>query len=124
MSGRALDQHLWAAVAEPSRLRVLDLLLARGPATPTMLAQELPMTRQAVTKHLAVLDKVGLVEGRRQGREVRYVIEPERMAVAARTMTEVAAQWDMRLNAIKRIAESLHADPRRQQKTMKLEDAR
>ena len=107
------DAQLWAAMAEPSRVRVLDLLLGRGSATPTMLAQELPMTRQAVTKHLAVLDRAGLVEGHRQGREVRYVIDTERMAVAARTMTELAGQWDRRLHAIKQIAESVHSERRK-----------
>ena len=70
------DEELWAAVAEPSRRRVLDVLLARGEATSTALAGELPLTRQAVAKHLAVLDRAGLVEGRRQGREVRYVVRP------------------------------------------------
>jgi len=103
------ERKLWAALAEPSRLGVLDALLDRGDATPTMLAQQLPLTRQAVSKHLAVLGRVGLVEGRRQGREVRYAVEPERLAVAARQLNAVAAQWDRRLAAIKRIAEAIHA---------------
>jgi len=103
------EQELWAALGEPSRLRVLDVLLDRGEATPTALARQLPLTRQAVTKHLAVLARVGLVEGRRQGREVRYVVEPERLADGARQLHAVAAQWDRRLAAIKRIAEAVHA---------------
>ena len=111
MSAPALEreQDLWAALAEPSRLRLLDALLDRGDATPTMLAKQLPFTRQAVTKHLAVLGRVGLVDGRRQGREMRYAVEPERLAEAARQLTAVAAQWDRRLAAIKRIAEAVHA---------------
>ncbi|HXF22280.1 MAG TPA: helix-turn-helix domain-containing protein, partial [Streptosporangiaceae bacterium] len=56
------DGELWEAVAEPSRRRVLDLLLTDGEATPTMLAARLPVTRQAVAKHLAVLTRAGLVE--------------------------------------------------------------
>jgi len=101
--------ELWSAVADPSRRRVLDLLLDRGEATATTLAGELPVTRQAVTKHLVVLDRAGLVKGRRQGREVRYAVRPERLDLATRSMAQVAAEWDTRLAAIKRIAESAAA---------------
>src|SRR5205823_1154480 len=73
-----LDE-LWSAVADPTRRRVVDVLLERGEATATTVAGELPVTRQAVVKHLAVLDRAGLVEGRRQGREVRYAMRPERL---------------------------------------------
>lgn len=106
---RRRDNHvdeLWAAVADPTRRRLLDALLAQGDATATTLARELPVTRQAVAKHLAVLDRVGLVEGGRQGREVRYAVRPERLDLAARSLARVASQWDQRLLAIKRIAES------------------
>jgi ArsR family transcriptional regulator, cadmium/lead-responsive transcriptional repressor len=101
--------ELWSAIADPTRRRVLDVLLDRGQATATMVAGELPVTRQAVAKHLAVLDRVGLVEGRRRGREVRYAVRPERLDVAARSMAQVAAEWDTRLEAIKRIAEAAAA---------------
>jgi DNA-binding transcriptional ArsR family regulator len=116
------DDELWEAVAEPSRRRVLDLLLAHVEATPTMLAAGLPFTRQAVAKHLAVLTRAGLVEGHRHGREIRYSARPEQVSAAARAMAEAAAQmaraaaqWDRRLEAIKRLAEAQHrarpADP-------------
>ena len=72
----------------------------------TSVAGELPVTRQAVVKHLAVLDRAGLVEGRRQGREVRYAVRPERLDVATRSMAQLAVEWDSRLAAIKRIAEA------------------
>jgi DNA-binding transcriptional ArsR family regulator len=98
--------ELWAAVADPTRRRLLDALLAHGEATATTLASELPVTRQAVAKHLAVLDRAGLVEGRRQGREVRYAVRPERLDAATQGMARVAAQWDERLAAIKRLAEA------------------
>jgi DNA-binding transcriptional ArsR family regulator len=103
-----LDQ-LWSAVADPTRRRVLDVLLSQGTASATAVAGELPVTRQAVAKHLAVLDRAGLVEGRREGREVRYAVRPDRLDVAARSMAQVAADWDLRLAAIKRIAEAVHA---------------
>jgi DNA-binding transcriptional ArsR family regulator len=107
MSARGGEvDELWAAVADPTRRRLLDVLLAHGEATATTLAAELPVTRQAVAKHLAVLDRAGLVEGRRRGREVRYAVRPERLDDATRSMARVAAQWDERLGAIKRLAEA------------------
>ena len=107
MSRRADEaDELWAAVADPTRRRLLDVLLAHGEATATTLAGELPVTRQAVAKHLVVLHRAGLVEGRRQGREVRFAVRPERLDAATRSITRVAAQWDERLGAIKRLAES------------------
>jgi DNA-binding transcriptional ArsR family regulator len=108
--GAGVVDEPWAAVADPTRRRVLDVLLARGEATATALAGELPVTRQAVAKQLAVLDRAGLVEGRRRGREVRYAVRPEQLDAAARSMARVAAQWDERLAAIKRIAEAAARD--------------
>ena len=107
----------WSAVGDPTRRRVLDVLLDRGEATATVVAGELPVTRQAVAKHLAVLDRAGLVEGRRQGREVRYAIRPQRLDAATRSMAQVAAEWDARLAAIKRIAEAAAREQRRRQTT-------
>ena len=107
------DFELWAAIGEPSRRMVLDVLLAHGQATATFLAGELPVTRQAVAKHLAVLERAGLVEGRRHGREMRYTIRPERLDEAAQIMTRLAARWDARLLAIKRLAEAAHDRERR-----------
>jgi ArsR family transcriptional regulator, cadmium/lead-responsive transcriptional repressor len=114
-----LDE-LWSAVADPTRRRVLDVLLDRGEATATTLAGELPVTRQAVTKQLAVLNRAGLVEGTRHGREVRYAIRPQRLDAATRSMAQVAAEWDARLAAIKRIAESVA----REQETQRQEGKR
>ena len=106
MSPTVDEEALLEAVSDTSRRRVLDLLLTNGAVTPTALAAELPFTRQAVAKHLAVLDRVGLVESARHGREVRYSIRPEHLDVAVRAMAKVAARWDARLEAIKRMAEA------------------
>jgi DNA-binding transcriptional ArsR family regulator len=100
------EDELVEAVADSSRRRVLDLLLSRGELTPTALAAELPFTRQAVAKHLAVLDRAGLVESTRQGREVRYSVKPEHLDIAVRAMAKVAARWDARLEAIKKASEA------------------
>ena len=99
------DGEVFAALADPTRWRVLDLLAERGEGTATTLATELPVSRVAVVKHLAVLDRAGLVEGRRRGREVRYTVRPERLESAGRWMADVASEWDDRLAAIKRLAE-------------------
>jgi ArsR family transcriptional regulator, cadmium/lead-responsive transcriptional repressor len=106
------EEALLEAVADTSRRRVLDVILAHGVITPTALATELPFTRQAVAKHLAVLDRAGLVESARHGREVRYSVRPEHLDRAVRAMAKVAARWDARLNAIKRMAEA-HSGARR-----------
>jgi DNA-binding transcriptional ArsR family regulator len=106
------EEQLLAAVADSSRRRVLDLLLQHGEITPTALAAELPFSRQAVAKQLAVLDRAGLVEGTRHGREVRYSVKPEHLDVAVRAMARVAARWDARLEVIKRVSESTAASRR------------
>ena len=97
--------ELFAALADPTRWRVLNLLAERGEATATTLAGDLPVSRVAVVKHLAVLDRAGLVEGRRRGREVRYTVRPQRLDATARQLAALAAGWDERLAAIKRLAE-------------------
>jgi DNA-binding transcriptional ArsR family regulator len=102
------DDQLWAAIADPSRRRVLDLLLRHGVATASALAADVPFTRQAVIKHLAVLENAGLVVRERHGREVRFHPDPSRLNDAARTMSDVARQWEGRLDAIKQLAEAAH----------------
>lgn len=95
-----------AALADPMRRRVLDLLSTHGETTATVLAGELPVSRQAVVQHLALLGQVELVASRRSGRERRYTVRPEPLTATARWMTQVAAQWDARLAAIREIAET------------------
>ena len=98
-------EELFAALADPTRWRVLSLLAERGEGTATTLAGELPVSRVAVVKHLAVLDRAGLVEGRRRGREVRYTVRPERLSATAQHLAAIAHEWDRRLETIKRLAE-------------------
>jgi DNA-binding transcriptional ArsR family regulator len=98
--------RLWAALGDPMRLRLLDLLLERGEGTASALATELPITRQGVAKHLSVLERGGFVVARRAGREVRYAVRQERLDQARRRMAQIAAGWDDRLARIKQIAEA------------------
>ncbi|MFD9460845.1 ArsR/SmtB family transcription factor [Streptomyces sp. NPDC060027] len=94
------------ALADPTRRQLLDLLAEQGTATATTLAERLPVSRQAVVKHLAVLDAAGLVSGGRVGREVRYALRPAALDATARWMAALAADWDRRLANIKRVAEA------------------
>jgi DNA-binding transcriptional ArsR family regulator len=103
--GEEVDSVL-AALADPTRRQLLDLLAAGGEVTATRLAEELPVSRQAVVKHLAVLDAAGLVTGSRVGREVRYAVRPAALNATARWMSALAADWDRRLAHIKRVAEA------------------
>ncbi len=107
----AVDSVL-VALADPTRRRLLDLLAAQGEATATTLAERLPVSRQAVVKHLAVLDAAGLVAGNRVGREVRYAVRPAALNATARWMAALAADWDRRLANIKRVAEAAERDSR------------
>ena len=100
--------RLWAALGDPMRLRVLDLLLERGDATASALATTLPITRQGVAKHLTVLERAGLVTAQRAGREVRFTVRDDRLDQARRQMVQVASRWDQRLTAIKQMAEAAH----------------
>jgi DNA-binding transcriptional ArsR family regulator len=88
---------VFAALADPTRRHVVEQLARRGTLTASALAQELPMTRQAVAKHLGALDAAGLVAGERSGREVRYHLTPDALADAAGWMAEVGSAWDERL---------------------------
>lgn len=103
----AVDDELWSAVGDPTRRRVLDLLLTDGSGTATSLSMQLPVTRQAVAKHLAVLDRAGLVHGSAAGRERQYRIDEAQLARAAEQLASVGSSWDGRLRRIARIAEDL-----------------
>ncbi len=102
-------ERVLTALADPTRRRILDTVAIRGEATATMLAAELPVSRQAVAKHLALLDRAGLITSYRDGREKRYVVRAAPLAATAQWITDLAAAWDARLARIKRIAEAMDA---------------
>jgi DNA-binding transcriptional ArsR family regulator len=95
-----------SALADPTRRELLDVLADAGQASATVLAARLPVSRQAVVKHLQVLEAAGLVAGARAGREVRYAVRPEGLDAAARRLADLASTWDRRLLALKRAAEA------------------
>lgn len=108
--GAVVVDSVLAALADPTRRQLLDLLSALGQATATTLAPGLAISRQAVVKHLAVLDTAGLVDSTKVGREVRYAVRPEALDATARWMAALAADWDRRLAKIKRAAEAAERD--------------
>ena len=93
---------VFGALADGTRRRLLALLGERGEASATDLARELPVTRQAVQKHLGTLSGAGLVSARRSGREVLFRPTPAPMSEAMAWMAEVGGQWDERLAALER----------------------
>jgi DNA-binding transcriptional ArsR family regulator len=103
----AVDDALWSAVGDPTRRSMLDLLLFDGSGTATSLSDRLPVTRQAVAKHLIVLDRAGLVHGTAAGRERRYRVDDAQLARAAAQLADVGSSWDGRLRRIARIAEEI-----------------
>ncbi|QYC40238.1 HTH-type transcriptional regulator CmtR [Nonomuraea coxensis DSM 45129] len=102
-----VDDDLWSAIGDPTRRRMLDLLLVDGGGTATTLAQRLPVTRQAVAKHLGVLERVSLVRATPAGREKRYRVDDAQLARAVAQLTSVGSAWEARLRRIKRIAEAI-----------------
>ncbi len=94
--------RVFGALADPHRRYVVEALAQRPTATATELAAELPVTRQAVSKHLAALGEAGLVEGTREGRETRYRLTPGPLGQAMGWMADVGAEWDRRLARLRR----------------------
>ncbi|WP_068279862.1 ArsR/SmtB family transcription factor [Aldersonia kunmingensis] len=112
-----VDDDLWSAVGDPTRRRMLDLLLASDGGTATSLSEQLPVTRQAIAKHLGVLDRVGLVHVVPVGRERRYRVDDEQLARAVAQLNSVGTAWDTRLRRIRRIAETIARATEQQEET-------
>jgi DNA-binding transcriptional ArsR family regulator len=94
---------VFAALADPTRRRVLRLVAERGPTSATLLERELPVTRQAIVKHLVVLSRAGLVTGQRSGQEVRYALVPDQLDEVSNWIAEVGARWDERLARLRQV---------------------
>jgi len=97
---------VFAALGDETRWSILATL-GDGDASASALAGRLPVTRQAIARHLAVLQEVGLVEPARAGRELRFRVLGSALAATAARLDEIGTEWDRRLRAIKEIAEGL-----------------
>lgn len=106
--GGLVDERMtavFAALGDPTRRAILDELGRTAVGTASGLAERLPVSRQAIAKHLGILERAGLVAARPVGREVRYTVEGHRLEQASRWMADRARIWDRRLAEIKRLAE-------------------
>jgi DNA-binding transcriptional ArsR family regulator len=92
-----VSDAVFTALADPTRRAVLEAVAEDGPASATVLSARFPVTRQAVAKHLAALQRAGLVQPHREGRETRYTLTPAPLVDAMGWMAEVGADWDQRL---------------------------
>jgi DNA-binding transcriptional ArsR family regulator len=92
---------VFSALSDPTR-RAVVTKLSKAPASASTLAASMPVTRQAITKHLAALQEAGLVTAERRGREVLYRLTPRPMADAMTWMADVGAQWDRRLETLRK----------------------
>jgi DNA-binding transcriptional ArsR family regulator len=91
------EDRVFSALSDPSRRRLLETLAGRESASLSELAGQLPVTRQAVSKHLAALGEAGLVDATRVGRETRYRLTPEPLGDALEWMERIGDRWDRRL---------------------------
>lgn len=100
--GGMRPHELFAALSDPTRLDIFEQLASSGPASATELARSMPVSRQAVAKHLLVLDEAGLVSRTQQGREVRYVAQPAVLGSVVTWVNDVGDEWDGRLDRLRR----------------------
>jgi DNA-binding transcriptional ArsR family regulator len=109
----AIAEQVFTALADPSRRAILAALAAEGPATATDLADQLPITRQAIAKHLALLAEARLVTAEPgERRRVRYRLQSAPMQVAQQFLAALARDWDTPLDALKDHLDQQLADPR------------
>ena len=99
------------ALADPMRRRLLQTI-STSPSTATELAGELPISRQAVAKHLTALSQAGLLQRERSGRDVRYHVTPAPLSEAVSWMADVGGQWDERLSRLAALGDHQRERPR------------
>jgi DNA-binding transcriptional ArsR family regulator len=94
-------QRVFLALADPTRRLLLQHLCEEGSGTAAGFATRLPITRQAIIKHLVTLEQAGLVTARETGRERRYMPRPEALQSVTTWIGDIEAQWDHRLAALR-----------------------
>jgi DNA-binding transcriptional ArsR family regulator len=101
-----MDARIFHAIADETRRDLLLNLANNSPKTATQLAQEYPITRQGILKHLDILENARLVSVQQQGREKRYTFSPEPLSDIEQWVQDLSAQWDARLVRLKALMES------------------
>ena len=100
MNSADSKQRVFVALADPTRRLLIETLSAAGDKTATQLANELPITRQGVAKHLRILADADLVTVRKVGRDRYYTLQPDHLNEAVTWVDRVRAQWSRRLSAL------------------------
>jgi DNA-binding transcriptional ArsR family regulator len=101
-----MDTHIFAALADPMRRSLLANLAEYSPRTATQLAEEYPITRQGILKHLRVLEEAGLVAIHQEGREKCYFLTPKPLGELELWIKEISTKWDQRLLRLKESIEN------------------
>jgi DNA-binding transcriptional ArsR family regulator len=96
---------LFAALGDATRLELVERLATRGPESIARLSARSAVSRQAISKHLAVLARAGLVRGERRGREHIWRLQPERLDTARTFFDRISGQWDEALDRLKKLVE-------------------
>lgn len=96
---------MFAALGEPTRLRLVSRLCMEGPLSISRLSEGTGVTRQAITKHLTTLEHAGIVHGRRAGRERVWEIETRRLEIARRCLDQISDQWDAAIGRLRALVE-------------------
>jgi len=107
----ARSAPIFAALGDETRLRLVSRLCAGGPQSIADLTAGAAVTRQAVTKHLHVLEAAGIARGVRRGRESRWELAPGKLDVARRHLDQIAQQWERRLAALERHLDAMPDSP-------------
>jgi DNA-binding transcriptional ArsR family regulator len=105
MTRRDRVDAVFAALGDPTRLRLVARLCADGPLSITRLAEDADVTRQAITKHLHALADAGLVRDARRGRERIWELEPQRLERARRCLDQISAEWDAAIGRLRAFVE-------------------
>jgi DNA-binding transcriptional ArsR family regulator len=101
-----MDAPIFSALADPTRRRLLISLAEHSPKTATQMAQEYPITRQGILKHLNILEEAGLVAVTKKGREKRYTLTPAPLSELDQWIKQLNARWDERLMRLKNFLEN------------------
>jgi DNA-binding transcriptional ArsR family regulator len=96
---------VFAALGDPHRLRIVHHLSHRGPLSITRLTEGSGISRQAISKHLGILERAGVIRSTRQGKERLLELEPPRLGEARQYLAEVSAEWDRALDRLRRLVE-------------------
>lgn len=99
---------VFSALGDPTRLQVVARLAAEGPLTVSALADGAVISRQAISKHLRVLDEAGIIRGHRDGRSRVWELDPDRLDEARRAVEVISRRWDESLRRLQLLVE---ADP-------------